>query len=335
MAHKHDNAIQATLTALADQIRGRGAIAPLSPSTRLDGKTALVTGANSGLGFGVSVQLARRGARVLMVCRSGIPEAGEAVRRASGSDRIEMLPVDLTDFASIHALADTLRDRGEKLDIVVNNAGLMPRESRETRDGFELMFAVNFLAKVVLLERLLGDGVIPNGVFADAAPEGAAPRIVLVASEAHRSAPQIDWSRFGAPIRYGLADGMKWYGWSKLLLIAYGKELARRLTVDGVPQVAVHSLCPGPVNSNMAREAPRWAKPILVPVMKLFFNAPEEAAEPVLYLAASPALEGKTGTYLHMFTEKDPRRDAMDPAVGEKLWDAAHELLRGVGALRG
>lgn len=330
---KHDNAVLATLTALVDQVRGRGGLAPLPPGVRLDGKTALVTGANSGLGFGVTVQLARRGARVIMACRSGIPEAGEAARRESGSARIEMLPVDLMDFASIHALCDTLRDRGEKLDIVVNNAGLMPRESRQTKDGFEVMFAVNFLAKVVLLERLLADGVIPNRVLADAGRDGPPSRIVLVASEAHRSAPQIDWSRFGEPVRYGLTDGMKWYGWSKLLLITYGQELARRLTVDGRPDVAVHSLCPGPVDSRMAREAPTWAKPILVPVMKLFFNAPEKAAEPILYLAASPELEGKSGTYLHMFAEKDPRQEALDPAVGAKLWDASHALLRRVGAL--
>ena len=134
---KHDNAVLATLTALTDQLRGRGALSPLPTGVRLDGKTALVTGANSGLGFGLTVQLARRGARVLMACRSGIPEAGEAAKRASGSSAIEMLPVDLTDFASIHALCDTLRDRGEKLDLVVSNAGLMPRESRETPAGFE------------------------------------------------------------------------------------------------------------------------------------------------------------------------------------------------------
>jgi len=331
---KHDNAVLATLTALVDQVRGRGAIAPLPADFRLDGKTALVTGANSGLGFGVTVQLARRGARVIMACRSGIPEAGEEAKRASGSQRIEMLPVDLTDFESIHALCDTLRDRGEKLDIVINNAGLMPRESRETKYGFELMFAVNFLAKVVLLERLLADGVIPNRAFADVGREGPPPRIVLVASEAHRSAPPFDVGLMGAPIHYGLTDGMKWYGWSKLLLISYGRELARRLTVDGRPDVAVHSLCPGPVNSNMAREAPTWAKPLLVPVMKLFFNAPEKAAEPILYLAASPELEGGAPTYLHMFAKKDPREEAMDPAVGTQIWDKAHALLQSAGALR-
>jgi len=328
---KLDNPLTATLAGLIDQARARRV--DLGPPERLEGRTILVTGANSGLGRATALALARGGARLLLACRSGIPAAGEEIARASGNSAIEMLPVDLSDLASAHRLCDALRDRGVRLDAAVLNAGVMPLRARRTRDGLELMFQVNYLANVLLTERLLADGVIPNRAFAASfarAPGEPRPRIVIVSSEVHRSAAPLDPSALGAYLDYGLRDGMAHYARTKLLLCTFATELARRLRDDDGVDVAVHALCPGPVDSNMAREAPDWVKPVLKPVMRLFFSSPDDAARPVVHLATARALEGRTSVYMHMTREKEPSPAARDAAIGRRIWDESHALLRRV-----
>jgi NAD(P)-dependent dehydrogenase (short-subunit alcohol dehydrogenase family) len=314
----------AALAGIAD-LFGRGPHLPgLADGERIDGRVCLVTGSNTGLGKAVAVQLAERGGRVIMACRSGIPEAAEAVKRASGSEAVEMMRVDLADLASVQELCDELREREIRLDVAVLNAGVVPRRARRTAQGFELMFGVNFLANRLLLLRWLEDGVIA----ADAAPPGPRPRIVLVSSEAHRSAPAIDFARFGEFADYGLRDGMAEYGRSKLHLSTLACELSRRLADSGDARVGVYALCPGPINSDIAREAPALVKPLLSAVMGLAFRSPARAAEPVVYLACSQQLEGRTGVYLHMMREKAPAPEADDPENGALLWRKSEELLR-------
>ena len=296
--------------------------APSATGVRIDGKTCLVTGSNSGLGKAVAIDLARRGGHVLMACRSGHPDAGEEVRAASGSDRIEMLRVDLSDMRSVHQLCDELHDRETKIDIAVLNAGVVPRRARRTPQGFETMFAVHFLANRVLVDRWLKDGTVrPSARIENA------PRIVLVSSDAHRSAEPIDFDRFGAFVDYGVRDGIKHYGASKLVLCTYATELSRRLNREGEGHVVVHSLCPGPVNTAIARDAPWFLKPLVVPMMKLFFLTPEKAARPVSYLCCGDDAGRRSGIYLHMLREKRPSRHATDPANGARLWEASEVLL--------
>ncbi len=309
--------------AVTDRAAERAEIEPLPASARIDGKTCLLTGANSGLGKAVAIDLARRGGHVLMACRSGHPDAGEDVKAASGSDRVEMLRVDLSDMRSVHRLCDELRDRGTVLDIAVLNAGVVPRRARRTPQGFELMFAVHFLANRLLVDRWLGDGTVrPAARIEDA------PRIVLVSSDAHRSAEPIDFDRFGEFTDYGVRDGIKHYGASKLVLCTYATELSRRLNGDGEDHVVVHSLCPGPVNTAIAREAPWFLKPLVVPMMKLFFLAPEKAALPVSYLCCADDAGERTGIYLHMLREKRPSEHATDRSNGARLWQASTEFVR-------
>ena len=327
----HSNPVTAVLSGLLDQRSKDPKVAPVPPGVRLDGRTCLVTGANSGLGKAIAIRLATRGAHVIMACRSGIPEAGQDVRAASGSDKVEMIEVDLSDFDSMTAFCDQLRDRNVTLDVAVFNAGVVPVTSRQSKHGLELMFAVNFLAKFVLLNRLLHDGVIPNAVFGHNSRAEDPPRVIFVSSETHRSSIPIDFDTFGEPVEYGVSDGVKYYGLSKLHLTTYFQELSRRLNPGGNgdnPDVCVHALCPGAINSNMAREAPTWLKPILKPVMALFFQSPEKASVPVDYLVASSEMGGKTGEYMHMLRIKDPSEASMDPENGALLWTKAEELLR-------
>lgn len=306
--------------AVRDRAAERPEIEPLADSVRIDGKTCLVTGANSGVGKAVAIDLARRGGHVLMACRSGYPEAGEEVRRTSGSDRVEMLKVDLSDMRSVHRLCDELRARETKIDIAVLNAGVMPRRARRTAQGFETMFAVHFLANRVLVDRWLTDGTVRP-----AARIAEAPRIVIVSSDAHRSAEPIDFDRFGEFAEYGVRDGIRHYGASKLVLCTYATELSRRLNREG--HVVVHSLCPGPVNTAIAREAPWFLKPLVVPMMKFFFLTPEKAAKPVSYLCCAGDAGKRSGIYLHMLREKRPSGHATDPTSGARLWQASEALL--------
>jgi NAD(P)-dependent dehydrogenase (short-subunit alcohol dehydrogenase family) len=327
----HGNPFTAILSGLLDQRSKDPKVAPVPQGVRLDGRTCLVTGANSGLGKAIAIRLANRGAHVIMACRSGIPEAGQDVRAASGSDKVEMIQVDLSDFDSIAAFCDELRDRNVTLDAAVFNAGVVPVTSRTSKHGLELMFSVNFLAKFVVLNRLLHDGVIPNAAYGQNSRAEDPPRVIFVSSETHRSSIPIDFDRFGEPVEYGVADGVKYYGLSKLHLTTYFQELSRRLNPGGNggnPDVCVHALCPGAINSNMAREAPTWLKPILKPVMALFFQSPEKASIPVDYLVASDEMGATTGEYMHMLRPKPSSEPSMDPDKGALLWSKTEELLR-------
>ena len=291
-------------------------------SVRIDRKVCLVTGSNCGLGKAVAIDLAKRGGHVLMACRSGHPDAGEEVRRVSGSEKVEMLRVDLADMDTVHRLCDLLKRRGQRLDITVLNAGLMPRSARRSPQGYELMFAVHFLANRVLIDRLLDDGLIQPSTRRE-----ERPRIVIVASEAHRSADPIDFENFGAFTDYGLKDGLKYYAASKLRLCTYAHELSRRLNPDREIGVAVNFLCPGPVNSNIAREAPAFLKPVLVPVMKLLFATPEKASKPVIYLCCAEEMGRRSGVYLHLMREKPASPLARDEAAGARLWRVSEAQL--------
>lgn len=320
---RHGNPLSATLAGIRDQRARRDDLALLPDDARLDGSRVLVTGANSGLGYAIAGDLARRGASMVMACRSDIPEAGERIRQETGSDDVTMRRVDLASLASVASLCDGLRDDGVRFDRVVLNAAVMPSSSSVTADGFELMFQVNFLANALLLQRLVADGVIAPRSAGD-----ATPRLVVVASEAHRSSPDPDWAHFAAPAEYGLHNGLAWYGYSKLMLLAWVSEFARRN-----PDIDVSAVCPGAVNSNLARHAPSWIAWLLKPAMRRFFQSPADAARPVVALAAGYDVPGGSPRYLHMRALKPIDERAANEARAAQLFDDVRELLAARGLL--
>lgn len=325
----YGNPVLATLNGIVDLFRHKEPIGEIRDSDRLDGLTCLVTGANSGLGKAIAIDFARRGGHVIMACRSGIPEAGEEVKQASGSDKVDMVKLDLSDIQAIRACCATLKQQGVKLDRVVLNAGLVPQKPLKTKQGFEMMFGVHALGNRVFVQQLLHDGSIANSSFAESpnAEPGKIPRIVFVSSETHRSGTPIELDSLGQPVEYSAMGSIAQYGHSKLVMTNYAMELSRRLNPGNTVEVAVHALCPGPINSNIAREAPKAFKPILKAVMGLMFASPEKAARPAIYLSSSPDVEGQTGLYVHLMVKKDAAAQALDPQLGRAVWTRMQSLI--------
>jgi NAD(P)-dependent dehydrogenase (short-subunit alcohol dehydrogenase family) len=315
--------IAAVLAGALDRFRVRRALPPLAADERLDGKLALVTGGASGLGFATSVDLARRGARVILADRRDLERA---LRRAASlgvaPGRIEPLHVDLSDLDSIERVVQDLSRRDERLDRLVLNAAIVPIAARTTPQGLDEMFVVNYLSSFALVTRLLDAGILPGDRRG-----GDVPRVVFVSSEAHRwsdglTLDGMDRPRDGSPRRV-----LTWYGTYKLMLSTFAWELARRLQVDGTPRVAVFALCPGAMRTHIARELPGPLRVPLGAMMRLFFQDPFVADEPVLFLACSRSLEGRTAVYLHKMAPKEIDARAGDPRAGRALWEASQALL--------
>ena len=295
---------------------------PVSDDVRIDGKTCLVTGANSGLGRAATIELARRGGNMILACRPGHDDTCDEIKEASGSETVEMVEVDLADLRSVHRCCDELQRSGISIDIALMNAGLMTPTSKQTPQGYDTMFAVHFLSKRVMIDRWLQDGVIrPSG------HDGEPPRIVFVSSESHRSYEAIDFDRLGEYTDYGIKQSMRHYGLSKLVLCTYATELSRRLNQSESTEVAVHGLCPGGVATNIARDAPALLKPIVNPVLRRFFRSPEEAIAPIVHLCCSEEAGMSTGMYLHLMHRKQVSDSAADPNNGAKLWESSEAMV--------
>jgi len=350
---KYKDPFRATLTGIMDLFKKQVAVGTISDTDRLDGKTVVVDGASSGLGFAIAVEVAKRGAKTIMACRSGIPAKGEEVKKLSGNQDVHMLKVDFSDAVSIEKLVSELKEKFSPIDILICNAGVVPNKARKTPQGFEEMFMVNYFSKFLYVTALIENGsfgrigfearavrpkagdapttVISKNTDKEALPanpgivsenKGAAiPRIIFVSSESHRNPAAIKWDDFGKFSPYGIKQSMEHYGQNKLLLTTFAVELSRRLNTNGHTAASVFALCPGPVNSNIARETPKVFQPLLKVVFRLFFKSPKDAAAPVIYFSVSKDVEGKAFDYLFLMNRKDVDSKAMDLANGLKLWE--------------
>ena len=274
------------------------------------GKIALVTGATSGIGLETSVELARRGARVVLVGRD--PErtraAADSVCTRTGQEATYLL-CDFSRQAAIRGLARAYADRHDRLDILVNNAGGVHRSRRLTPDGIEATFAVNHLGYFLLTNLLL-----------DLIVAGTPARVVTVASTGHRSGT-LDFDDLGFERGYTI---MKAYARSKLANVLFAAELARRLAGTGVTSNSVH---PGAVDTNIWSGAPLWAKPIIRFALRRSFVSADEGAAHVVRLAADPDLAGVSGCYFDKGQPVSPAPLATDPAVAARLWDVSAKLV--------
>lgn len=276
------------------------------------GKTVLVTGATSGIGLEASVELARRGARIVLVGRDpGRTEAAAAtVKARSGSADLSHLLCDFSSQADIRKLAEAVRAGHDRLHVLINNAGGVHKKRRLTADGIEMTFAVNHLG-YFLLTNLLRDLLVRS----------APARVVTVASIGHRKAT-LDFADLGFERGYGI---MRAYARSKLANVLFSNELARRLAGTGVTSNSLH---PGAVSTNIWSGAPLWAKPLIYFLFRPSFIPPEEGGGHIVQLAADPGLEGVTGKYFEEGRRVEPAPLAQDRALAQRLWDVSATMVR-------
>jgi NAD(P)-dependent dehydrogenase (short-subunit alcohol dehydrogenase family) len=286
------------------------------------GRTAVVTGANSGLGLVCARELARHGADVVLACRntSKGTEAVREIEAAAPGARVELARLDLGDLASVESFADGFRSGHEHvgLDLLINNAGVMAPPRRETSDGFELQLGTNLLGHFALTARLIG---VMEG-RADA-------RVVTLSSNAHKMG-RINFDDLQSERRY-----TRWgaYGQSKLADLMFALELDRRLRASGssVKSVAAH---PGYAATNLQSAAPPALDRMVMQLTNLVMaQSADMGALPSLYAATQPGLEG--GSYVgpdgigefrghpHLVS---PNRSARDEQVAARLWAVSEEL---------
>jgi NAD(P)-dependent dehydrogenase (short-subunit alcohol dehydrogenase family) len=272
----------------------------------LSGKTCLITGANAGIGKVTAQKLAEMGATVVMVCRNR--QKGEAalkqIKAKSGNASVELMIADLSSQAEIRRLADEFKAKHQRLEVLLNNAGVYLPKRALTVEGLEMTFAVNHLAYFLLTNLLL-----------EVLQKSAPSRIVSVSSEAHKYG-KVEFDNLQGEREY---KGIPAYSNSKLENVLFTHELARRLAGTGV---TANSLHPGAVATSIFRNTP---KPIEW-LIKLLTMSPEKGAETSVYLATSGEVEGISGKYFEKKQEKYPSRTAQDEELARKLWQVSEQL---------
>ena len=271
--------------------------------------TAIVTGASSGIGLYTALGLARAGMHIVMTGRDRA--RAEAARRFV-AERAAGAPIDvvLADFASLGAVRRLAREilaAHDRIDVLVNNAGLFSPKYRASADGFELTFAVNHLAPFLLTSLLL-----------DRIEASAPARIVTVASEAHRR-NRIDLAEIAGPRGW---SAYKAYGRSKLCNILFTRELASRLAGSGVVAVGLH---PGVVATRIGQRG--GLAEIAWRLMKPFMKSPEKGAATSVFLATVPDPEPFAGGYVIGRELARPDPAALDTDLAHRLWEESARLV--------
>jgi retinol dehydrogenase-13 len=315
------NPVAASLAGVRDFFAKQKLAPRFTEDDRADGMTILITGANSGLGFALAVAFAKRGGKVIMAGRSRIPRAGERVKKLSGSAMVEMRYLDLSNIGTIHEFVDSLVEDDIRLDVCILNAAVALPGSRRTASGQDEMFLVNYLSNVILTRLLLEKSVI------EVRDAGIPSKMIFISSDSHQGASYIDYSEFGRYFDYGVSKGISNYSYLKLVLNTYATELSRRINGQSL-KLSINAICPGPVHSNIVKEAPWLLRMILKGIFRLVFKSPARAARPVVYMALSPDYDGTTNEYLHMFNPKRMDPKVYEASEGTKLWDRSMELLK-------
>lgn len=280
--------------------------------TDMNGKTCVITGANSGIGKETALGLAKMGARVVLVCRNA--EKGQAaledIRRDSGSAQLDLLTAEMSSQASVRAVADQIRQKCPRLNVLINNAGAAVPKRTLSADGIEKTLAANHLGAALLTLLLL-----------DLLKASAPSRIVNVSSEAQRRA-RLDMNDLQFERRKHV--GFAAYGQSKVLMNAFTFELARRLAGTGV---TVNCLHPGVVATNIWGTNPPLIFKLIIGVMKPFMLDSKRGAQTSLYLASSPEAAEVSGKYFIKCKPAESGPLSRDPAVAAEIWQTTQKMI--------
>ncbi|MFM7173229.1 MAG: SDR family oxidoreductase [Caldilinea sp.] len=271
-------------------------------------KVCLVTGGTDGIGKATALGLAKLGATVVLVGRNAV-KAGHVVdeiRRVTQNPQIEAITADLASLNQVRKLAENFKARYKRLDVLVNNAGLVTHERELSEDGFELMFAVNYLAPFLLTNLLL-----------DVIQESVPARIVNVASMSYKWG-KIDFDDLQSEQNF---DYRRAYYQTRLGMVLFTFALARRLEGSGVTANVLH---PGIVKTNLSYNY--MGNPVLRFFEQLIAVSPQKGAETGLYLATSPEVAGITGEYFTKKKVQQTTETARNQRVQERLWELSAAL---------
>lgn len=284
------------------------------------GRVAIVTGANTGLGLETAKALAAKGAHVVLAVRN--LDKGKAavdwIARSAPTADLELQQLDLGSLASVRAAADDLKGKFDRIDLLVNNAGVMWPPRQTTADGFELQFGTNHLGHFaltgLLLDRML---TVPGS------------RVVTVSSQGHRILAAIHFDDLQWERRYNRVEA---YGQSKLANLLFAYELQRRLAAAGKPTISV-AAHPGLSNTELMRHIPGTGLPGYHQIASLFSNSPLMGALATLRAATDPGVKG--GQYYGPDGFREVRghpelvkssSQSRDPELQRRLWAVSEEL---------
>ena len=280
---------------------------------KLDGKTVIVTGANTGIGKETALDLAGRGARVILACRS-VPKAqqvAEDILKETGSNKVIVKELDLASLKSVRNFARDINETEDRLDILINNAGVMRCPYWKTEDGFEMQFGVNHLGHFLLTNLLLG-------ILQRSQPS----RVINVSSLAHtRGKIRFDDLQSEQDYHPGQA-----YAQSKLANVLFTRELSKKLDDTDVIVTALH---PGVVKTELGRHLSLansiLARLVFGPLLWLIFKTSWQGAQTTIHCAVSDDVE--SGLYYSDCKPKEVAEQGRDDAVAKKLWEVSADLV--------
>ena len=272
----------------------------------MEGKRVLITGGNSGIGLITARELASMGAEIVLACRDSA-KTEEALKTIGGVASIQPtnLPVELANLSSVRSLGASFLDRYDRLDVLINNAGIFPSKQQMTDDGFEMQMGVNHLSHFLLTHLLL-----------DCLKSSSPARIISVSSTLHKKS-EMDIDTFRGFKKYNASAA---YNQSKLGNVMFALELAKRLEGTKVTSNVLH---PGAVKTDIVRDLP-W---IVRFIIGMVFISPEKGAETSIKLASDPLLETKNGKYYDQGEEATYSRLADDEALRAEFWQASSSAV--------
>lgn len=273
----------------------------------LSGKVCCITGGTSGIGKETALELARLGAIIVLPARNLAlaEEVKKEIIEQTGNSNIDIMPCDLVSFVSILSFAKAFQAKYDKLHILINNAGIMERTRKVSRDGIELTFAVNHLAPFLLTKLLL-----------ETMKNSAPARIINVSSEAHKNG-NIDFEDIEGAKHF---SGFRAYAQSKLANILFTRKLSSMLIGTGV---TANSLHPGVVATNIFNVIPAFIRPLA----KMLMLSPKDGAETSIYLAISPEVANITGEYFNKKKVALTSQKAQSAELAEKLWSVSEQYI--------
>lgn len=288
---------------------------------KLDGKTVIITGGNTGIGYETAKDLVQRGAKVYIACRN--EEKGNAARskiieETKVDDKLLLTKkLDLASLQSVTMFSENIKESEEKIDILINNAGVMACPKSETADGFDMQFGTNHLGHFLLTNLLL-----------DKIKAASPSRIINVSSGAHQGAKGLDFDDLNNNKSYSPWNA---YCKSKLANILFTRELSKKLEGTGV---TANSLHPGVVRTELWRHMfdkksfwRRAAETLLTPIISLSFKTPLHGAQTSIYCAVAPELQGVTGKYYSDCAVKGETNYAKNDEDASKLWIESENLV--------